>query len=76
MRRCGKPNCRCANGTGHGPYLYLSTVRGGSRPRLDLVPKASGPRVRQYVNNLRQIQQILAEISEINLELLRRRADD
>ena len=29
MRRCGKPNCHCANGPGHGPYLYLSTVLRG-----------------------------------------------
>jgi hypothetical protein len=20
--RCGKPNCRCRTGPGHGPYLY------------------------------------------------------
>lgn len=27
--KCGKPNCRCADGKLHGPYWYLYQRRGG-----------------------------------------------
>ena len=27
--KCGKPNCRCARGTLHGPYWYLYQRRNG-----------------------------------------------
>ena len=34
-KRCGRPNCHCADGPGHGPKRYLSTIaRTGERPRL------------------------------------------
>ncbi len=34
-KRCGRPNCHCAGGPGHGPKRYLSTIaRTGERPRL------------------------------------------
>src|SRR2546421_28407 len=25
-KRCGRPNCHCVDGTGHGPKRYLSTI--------------------------------------------------
>ena len=36
-RRCGKPRCRCASGTPHGPYWYLRWREGG-RQRRQYVP--------------------------------------
>ncbi len=36
-RRCGKPRCRCASGTLHGPYWYLRWREGG-RQRRQYVP--------------------------------------
>jgi len=48
--KCGKPKCRCADGTGHGPYWYgfrrrrdgkLESKYFGKRaPRRDADPKA------------------------------------
>lgn len=29
LTRCGKPNCKCATGTGHGPYWYAFWSEGG-----------------------------------------------
>jgi hypothetical protein len=31
--RCGKPNCRCATGEGHGPYHFLVWREGGIQRR-------------------------------------------
>ena len=38
MKRCGKPNCKCAKGELHGPYYYRFFYRGG-RQRKKYVKK-------------------------------------
>jgi Family of unknown function (DUF6788) len=70
-RRCGKEGCRCARGELHGPYLYLS-VRAGRRSQMLYVPAELAGQVRQAVTASAEVQAALAEISAINLELLRR----
>ena len=71
MRRCGKAECRCAEGELHGPYLYLS-VRTGVRSRLLYVPAEAAENVKRRVEMTGRIGAALAEISAINLELLAR----
>src|SRR6266487_2301775 len=70
-RRCGKEGCRCARGELHGPYLYLS-LRVGGRTQMLYVPAELADQVRQAVSANTEVQAALAEISAINLELLRR----
>ena len=70
-RRCGKEGCRCARGELHGPYLYLS-LRAGGRTRMLYVPAELAGQVRQAVTASAEAQNAFAEISAINLELLRR----
>lgn len=72
--KCGKPNCRCASGQGH-PSLYLSTLHKG-RTRLDYVPAAWEAWVRERLDNYHLAQELIVELTEINLELLRRREKD
>jgi hypothetical protein len=72
-KRCGNPNCRCANGPGHGPKYYLSVSYPGRNPQMDYVPQADYERVSQSLNNYTRIRDLLEEISEINHELIRRR---
>jgi hypothetical protein len=73
-KRCGRPNCHCFDGPGHGPKRYLSTIaRTGERPRLGYVPNAAYPRVAAFLANYRKLQEMLNEICAINAELLRRR---
>ena len=70
-RRCGKEGCRCTRGELHGPYLYLS-MRVGRRSRMLYVPAELAEQVRQGVSTSTEVQAALAEISAINLELLKR----
>src|SRR5271168_2080162 len=73
-KRCGRPNCHCVDGPGHGPKRYLSTIaRTGERPRLGYVPNAIYPKVAEFLGNYRMLQEMLNEICAINAELLRRR---
>jgi hypothetical protein len=72
-KRCGNPNCKCADGPGHGPKYYLSVSYPGRSPQMDYVPQANYARVSELLANHAQARDILEEISEINHELLRRR---
>jgi hypothetical protein len=72
-KRCGNPNCKCAQGRGHGPKYYLSVSYPGRSPQMDYVPQADYAQVSEGVANYAQVRKILEEISEINHELLRRR---
>ena len=69
--KCGKPNCRCADGTGH-ESLYLSSYYHGYT-YLDYVPKSYGEKIALCLNGYKTIFALLVELSEINLELFRRR---
>jgi hypothetical protein len=74
-KRCGRPNCHCVDGPGHGPKRYLSISQSGGRPRRDYVPNEAHGQVAQLIDNLRRLREILNEICAINTELLRRRED-
>jgi hypothetical protein len=71
-RRCGKPGCRCAGGEPHGPYAFFAP-KTAARGRIRYVPAPLTGVVRRYLRNGEEIEQLLAEISAINAELLARR---
>lgn len=51
--RCGKPNCRCVGGAGHGRYWYLRW-REGATQRRRYVRQADVEAVRRVVQRRRQ----------------------
>jgi hypothetical protein len=58
-KRCGRPNCHCVDGPGHGPKRYLCISRLGARPRRDYVPNNVHLRVAELIDNLRRIRDML-----------------
>jgi len=74
-KRCGRPNCHCVDGPGHGPKRYLSISQPGGRPRRDYVPNDIHVQVAHLIDNFRKLRAMLDEICAINTELLRRRED-
>lgn len=71
LRKCGKANCRCAQGDPH-KSLYLVQSHAG-KPRQICVPKAWEERVRQAVSSYQQLQQFIEEVSELEWKRLRER---
>lgn len=71
-RRCGKAECRCADGAPHGPYAYFAP-RPRGRGRLRYVPAPLTEVVRRYLRRGEHVDAVLAAISAINAELLARR---
>ena len=54
-RRCGKPRCRCASGTLHGPYWYLRW-REGARQRRRYVPREQVNAIREAIEQRRRLR--------------------
>ena len=72
-RTCSSEGCRCRRGELHGPYTYLAIYTDG-RSRTVYVPAAAEAAAEQHVELTQRNEELLAEISRVNLELLRRRA--
>jgi hypothetical protein len=72
-RRCSSEGCHCQRGELHGPYAYLSAYQDG-RSRTVYVPASVESAVAGRVSVTQRNEALLSEISQINLELLRRRA--
>ena len=72
---CGKKNCRCRRGFKHGPFFYLVQCLGTGRVRKFLLKTpAQRKQARAGIAAHLKLQRQLAELSEINTELLRRGA--
>ena len=70
---CGKKNCRCQRGFKHGPFYYLVQCLGTGRMRKFLLKTPEQRRqARAGIATHLKFQRQLAELSEINTELLRR----
>jgi hypothetical protein len=72
-RKCGKPNCRCANGEGH-PTLYLSTKEAG-KTRMIYVSGAIAAVVAEEANNYRRFRKhraFLVKLAKQSLQLIDR----
>jgi hypothetical protein len=73
QQRCGKPTCRCAQGTPHrATYLGVS-VAGGRTVQVSL-PPALVATARRWVANYQAWWRAIETVSEINRDLLRQRA--
>ena len=70
---CGKKNCRCRRGFKHGPFFYLVQCLGAGQVRKFLLKTpAQRQQARAGIAAHLKLQRQLAELSEINTELLRR----
>ena len=69
--RCGRKDCRCAQGHRHGPYLYVSVFQ-GRRTKSVYVPRHLETEVRRWVQNAQAVQRDVMEITGLNAQLLRR----
>src|SRR3984893_6660927 len=73
-KRCGRPNCHCIDGPGHGPKRYLSTIRQtGERPRLGYVPNATHAQVAEFLGNYRKSGRLVRSLKLQFVKIRRRR---
>lgn len=68
FRRCGKTNCKCAQGQLHGPYPALSVNKDGKQ-RIVMIKKADALIIWEEASRYRSYQETLAKIRWINKEI-------
>jgi hypothetical protein len=69
-RRCGKPQCRCAEGELHESLAFTFKSRG--RSRLVHVPGTLEGVARQAAQAYATLRRVVEELSEVNVSLLKR----
>lgn len=74
-KKCGKPGCKCATGTGHGPKHSMTVNFPKRRPENDYIPLEYVVQVKEYASNFQQFKEIIEQICMINRELLKRREE-
>jgi hypothetical protein len=67
-RRCGKPNCRCADGKGHPNWSLTFMVEG--RKRVERIPDEWVDQIRPLVKQGREFKEAVAEVFAANAQLL------
>jgi hypothetical protein len=65
-RRCGRPNCHCADGQNLHSQFQISVLVDG-KPKVFNIPPRLVPRVRQQVEMRRRFDAAAATICGINL---------
>ncbi len=70
-RRCGKPNCACADPQhpGHGPRHRLTRSVGGKTEAIDLHTDAEVAKARREVANYRHFTGLVEDIVEVNEQI-------
>ncbi len=74
-KKCGKPGCKCATGTGHGPKHSMTVNFPKRKPENDYIPLEYVAQVKEYVSNYQRLKEILEQICMINREILKRREE-
>jgi hypothetical protein len=71
MRRCGKPNCACADPQhpGHGPQHVLTKKLAGKTVTVHLRPGPELDKARVEVGHYKRFRQIVEELIDVNEEI-------
>lgn len=67
---CARKNCACHQGNKHGPRAYLVVLREGKQRQV-YVPQGQIAAVRQGVRQHAQALELLRQVTDINLALMR-----
>jgi hypothetical protein len=68
--RCGNPQCRCASGAKHSSWCL--TFKRQGKTRTVHVPRDLVEEVRQWVKEYQRTKQLLSQISDQGLQIIRR----
>jgi hypothetical protein len=72
-KRCGRPACRCMKGGPQHPSQHLTFMDRG-KTRSVYVPVDLLPEVRSWIEEHRRLKQLLREIHQLTLALVRTHA--
>ena len=68
-RSCGKKGCKCQRGEKHPIYFFGYSIKG--EKRIVTVPAQSHQQIQKLINNWKDHKDLIEELTEINLKLIR-----
>lgn len=68
LRRCGKPSCHCAAGSGHRQAVFMSVADG--RRRCQVIRQADVAAVRELVRRYRVFREGLRQLRTLDSKVL------
>ncbi len=71
-RKCGRPTCRCAT-TGEKHPAFVLTSKVNRKTKAVYIPVGMVEEVRTWVENYRQIKNLLKEIDELSEQIIRQK---
>ena len=76
LRRCGKPNCHCAQpkDPGHGPHLQLTYKVDGKTVTEALPSPAAVQKAQREIAEFRKFEQLSKDLIQVNHQICRQRA--
>jgi len=74
-KRCGQPSCSCHTGGPLHPAAHL-TYKDHGKTRTVYVPKDLLPQVQSWVAEHKRLKQLIAQINQLTLALVRGHAQD
>jgi len=74
-KKCGKPGCKCEQGKGHGPKYSMTINFPKQRPENDYIRLEQITQVKEYVDNYRQLKDLIEQICVINRIIVKRREE-
>jgi hypothetical protein len=69
--RCGRPTCRCHHGGPLHAGQHVTCKLAGNRTHTVYVPKDLVPEVRAWIADHKRLKQLLKEIQQLGLALIR-----
>lgn len=72
-RKCGKPDCRCADGSGKHPCCLLTSKVAGKTKSV-YVPVDMEEEVEKWAREHKKVKRLLAEIDALAVEMIKRHA--
>lgn len=67
-RKCGSPNCHCAEGAGHPQTLFLFKAKEEGRRRCKLVRRADEARLLRAGERYREFREDMKQLRAVDLE--------
>lgn len=69
-RSCGKTGCKCQTGDKHPLYLFGYSIKG--KKKILSVPAKSYEQIQKLINNWKQHKNLIEELTDINVQLIRK----
>ena len=68
-KKCGKPNCKCANGEPHGPFLWLYQKKKGQKAISTTVVKEKAPEAKEMAARYEELLRLRQQIREADQKI-------